>query len=254
MEPNTTELFVAIAITTLVILVLVIAIILTLFITAKKQAQAKLDFERELRQVENEVSEHVLGQMAQELHDNIGQELTALNFQVQNQKLEYPQLSNSFKPIEIHLAHIDKQLRLLSRTLNYDYLGHIGLYAAIQTLAERLNALKRVAITCQLPNQSTSLNKNQELMVFRVLQEIAQNTLRHAGATHLQIKVNSATPAFDLVVTDNGKGFDTDLVLKSKNASGLKNILKRIKLANLQIDLKSEIGKGTTYRIYQAKP
>ncbi len=251
MEPNTNELFVAIVLTTFVMLVLVIAIILTLFITTKKQAQAKLDFERELRQVENEVSEHVLGQMAQELHDNIGQELTALNFQVQNQKLDYPQLSNSFKPIEIHLAYIDRQLRLLSRTLNYDYLGHIGLYAAIQTLAERLNALKRIAITCQLPNQSTALDKNQELMVFRVLQEIAQNVLRHSAATHLQIEVNKTMHTFDLMITDNGKGFEVDTILKSKNASGLKNILKRIKLANLQIDLKSEIGKGTTYRIYK---
>src|SRR5262249_20125948 len=150
---------------------------------------------------------YMMGQFAQELHDNIGQLLTATHIRIENQKIDYPILAESFKPIEIYLDEINQQLRLLSRMLNPDYLGSNGLAAAMQTETERLKALKRLTVHWQAPEGSTELDKNQELMVFRIFQEIVQNALRHSGAANLFITLVPGKE-FELRVQDDGKGFD----------------------------------------------
>lgn len=248
----------SIIITTLLIFLLVLAIIITLFLSARKHArqeilltQTKLEFEKELRQVENEVSEHILGQMAQELHDNIGQELTALHLTVQNQKLNHPEQSETFKTLEVHISHIDKQLRLLSRTLNYDYLGHVGLFSAIQTLAERIQSLNRFRVSCHLPNGPSNLSKNQELIMFRILQEIFQNALRHSGASEFSVQAENTGDTFTLSTYDNGKGFDIHLL---KHKSGLTHIEKRANLAGLSAQLISSPGQGCRYLFSKISP
>ncbi len=171
------DIFLAVISTTLLVLLLIIGIILTFFISARRRqkqelqlAETKLNFEREVRQVETEVTEHLMSQFANELHDNIGQLLTAMHIHVENQKLRHPELGDGFQPIEIYLAEVTQHLRLLSRTLNNDYLGHIGLRSSLQLEAERLRALKRFAVHLQAEEGPTGLDRNQELMVFRIFQ------------------------------------------------------------------------------------
>src|SRR5580704_8365266 len=96
---SNTELILAIVSITLLMLFLVAAIILVIFISGKQRlkqqmelAENKLTFEKELRQVETEVSEQILGQLAQELHDNIGQMLTAVHIHLENQMIDHPDL------------------------------------------------------------------------------------------------------------------------------------------------------------------
>jgi two-component system NarL family sensor kinase len=241
--------------TTLIILVLIIALMINLIISGKRRGrqqmeitEAKLVFERELRQVETEVSEHVMSQFAQELHDNIGQLLTAMHIQIENQKLEHPSLSEGFKPVEIYLGEVTQHLRLLSRTLNNDYLGHIGLFSALQLEVERLEALRRFTIHWQPISGVSHLEKNQELMVFRIFQEITQNALRHSGAKNLYISININT-GFELSVKDDGQGFDKETVLISGKASGLRNIIKRSHLAGMLCEIDSTPGKGCLFTL-----
>jgi two-component system, NarL family, sensor kinase len=251
---NQEEIFLSIISTTLIILLLLAGILITFFISGRqrarqemKLAQAKLDFEKELRQVENEVGEHIMSQFAQELHDNIGQLLTAMHIQIENQKLDHPQLAEGFKPIGIYLDEVTQQLRLLSRTLNNDYLGHIGLLAAIQLEVDRLKTLRRFDVNWEPVAGSSNLGKNQELMTFRILQEIIQNALRHSAAKHLSIKVNNRNDHFELRVSDDGKGFLLTEILQSEKASGIRNIMKRARLAGLECHIETSPGKGCLY-------
>ncbi len=251
------EIVFAIISSSLLILLLIAIIFIVFVISGRKTAQqqielseTKLAFEKELRQVEIEVSEQVMGQFAQELHDNIGQLLTAMHIQIENQKIDHPALLKEFTPLEIYLDEVRQQLRLLSRTLNHDYLGHIGLKAAIEMEVERLKALKRFKTDLNLPNDELKLNKEQELMIFRIFQELIQNILRHAGANHVWIELqNIENGEFVLSVKDDGKGFDVDATLASPKASGLRNILKRSKLAGLSCEIQSRVGSGTLYQL-----
>ena len=250
---NQEEIFLSIISTTLLVLLLLAGILITFFISGRRRikqqielAETKLNFERELRQVETEVSEHVMSQFAQELHDNIGQLLTAMHIQIENQKLEHPALTEGYKPIEIYLSEVTQHLRLLSRTLNNDYLGHIGLLAALELEVGRLRALKRFTIHWQSVSGHTHLEKNQELMVFRIFQEITQNALRHSSAQNMSISVHLEN-GFELSVKDDGRGFDKETVFASGKASGLRNILKRSALAGMDCIIESSPGKGSLF-------
>lgn len=238
--------------TTLIILLLISGLIIAFFIMNRQRTrqekaliETKLSFEREIRQVETEVSEHIMGQFAQELHDNIGQLLTAVHIQVENQKLDHPELVESFKPTEIYLSEVTQQLRLLSRTLNNDYLGHIGLAVAIGIEADRLKTLKRVNVHWNGSTERTNLSKDQELMVFRMFQEISQNVLRHSGAQNLYLSMDTKNKGFEFRAQDDGHGFDIDEVFRQNKASGLRNIMKRARLADMECEITSS-EKGTS--------
>lgn len=247
------DILISVVSTTLLVLLLIFGIILTFFITGRQRTKqqmelinTKLAFERELRLVETEVSEHVMSQFAQELHDNIGQLLTATHIQIENQKLDTPELAERYKPIEIYLGEVSQQLRLLSRTLNHDYLGHIGLLSAIQLEVDRLRALNRFTIHWQMPEGVTHLEKNQELMVFRIFQEITQNTLRHSGAKNLYLTID-LHHGFEFCVRDDGVGFNQEVILHSNKASGLRNMIKRAQLAGLELEMKSSPNNGSLF-------
>lgn len=250
------DIVLAIICSTLLILLLIAGITLAFFIAGRQRirqqiilAETKLAFERELRTVETEVSESVMGQFAQELHDNIGQLLTALHIQVENQKIDHPQLIESFKPAEIYIAEINQQLRMLSRTLNNDYIGHIGLIAAIQLETDRLRSLKRFAVHFEQPAGPSNLEKNEELMVFRIFQEIVQNALRHSTAKNLYVTIDNTNGSFEIRVKDDGKGFDKEMIMSSAKANGLLNIEKRARLTGLSCEIESTPGNGALFII-----
>lgn len=253
---NDQSILLPLACTTLLVLLLVAGIVMTFVISAQRRykhetelANTKLHFERELRQVETEVSEQVMGQFAHELHDNIGQLLTATRIQVENQKLDHPELATGFKPIEIYLDEVLQQLRILSRTMNHDYIGHIGLLSAMQMEADRLRSLKRFSVHWAPMSGTSNLDKNQELMVFRIFQEVVQNALRHSSAANLYISIDNRGDGFTLEVRDDGKGCDMDQVLLSNKASGLRNMMKRAALARMECHIESSPGKGCIVRI-----
>ncbi|MBL7930248.1 MAG: hypothetical protein JNL60_00015 [Bacteroidia bacterium] len=254
MSSENHDIFFWILLTSLVIILLVFGLVLAFFIANRQKVkqqmqltQAKLDFEKELRQVEAEVSEHVMSQFAQELHDNIGQLLTAMHIQLENQRIDHPELADGLKPIDIYLDEVTQQLRLLSRTFNNDYLSHIGLFAAIQMEVDRLNVLKRFDVIYKAASGASNLEKNQELMTFRILQEIIQNALRHSGAKLLSIEVDNRNGSFEMRVSDNGKGFLLNETLASQKASGLRNIIKRARLAGLDCKIESGPGIGSLF-------
>lgn len=250
------EIITAIVVSTLLVFFLVAVVAITLVISAKRKliqemelTQTKLNYEQELRQVQTEISEQMMKHFAQELHDNIGQIHTAMRIHIENQKLDFPSLVTSFNPLEIYLTEVTQQLRLLSRTLNNDYLSHIGLIEAIQLEIQKLNHLKRFAIQMDEVSGESNLSKNQELMVFRIFQEITQNILKHAKAKHVTIWLNNQKNKFELQVLDDGIGFDSEAVLNSPKASGLRNLFKRAEMAQLQLRINSSPGNGCQYEL-----
>ncbi|MFA7272390.1 MAG: ATP-binding protein [Crocinitomicaceae bacterium] len=237
---------------TLLILLLVAGIVITFFYANRQRiqqeknlAEAQLSFEKEIRQMESEVSENLMAQFANELHDNVGQLLTAMHIEIENQKFDLPDNGSNFNSLESYLAEITHQLRLLGKSLNTDFIGDSGLLAAIQIEIERLNSLRRFAIQLTVQGEKSNLEKDQELIVFRIFQEITQNALKHAKAKNLFVHLNLTD--FSLEVKDDGAGFDYERIVTHKKASGLRNIVKRAKLANLDCLITSNVGQGTRY-------
>ncbi|TSJ45383.1 sensor histidine kinase [Fluviicola chungangensis] len=239
---------------TLLILLLIAGITITFFMAGRQRmrqeqilTETKLAFERELRLVETEVSEHVMGQFANELHDNIGQLLTAMHIEIENRKLDDPGSQDEFKPLEIYLNEVTQQLRLLSKTFNTDFIAHSGLLSAIQMEVNRMNNLRRFKVHLEAGNFVSVLKKEEELMVFRIFQEILQNVMKHSGAKNVSIHLKTDSDLFQLEIRDDGKGFDYQEVLKQNKGSGLRNILKRAALAQLDCEIQTKSGEGTCF-------
>lgn len=241
---------------TLLIFLLVAGIVLVFFRSGRQRlkqqmelTQNKLKYEQELRQVETEVSEEMMKQFAQELHDNIGQLITAVGIQIENIKFDHRDLKEEFKSVEIYLSEATQQLRLLSRTLNSDYVGRIGLFSAVDTEVKRIKSLNRFTVHWKPVSGNSGLEKDQELMVFRVFQEVIQNCLRHSLAQNVSISLKNEGGNFEMKIKDDGLGFDAENILYSDKASGLRNIMKRCEWIGMSCNIESSVGKGCTITV-----
>ena len=256
---DNTHFVLAVSITTLLVLILIGGIAASFLMAAKQRdrqqlalSATRLAYERELRRVETEVSEHLAQHFAQELHDNIGHTLTCIRLEVENKKLDHPDIVPHIAPLEQYIDEAAEQLRLLSRSLNTDYITTNGLSNAIRIEIERVKQLKKFNVVYQESENTNPplLDKNQELMAFRILQEAVHNALKHAKASKLAISL-SYNPQFSLTIEDDGKGFEWESTIGGPKASGLKNIIKRATMAGMNCLVKTTPGQGCQYILTQ---
>jgi len=240
---------------TLIILLLIAGIVISVFMYRRqdlKQSirlkQLELEFEKELRQGEAAVAASVSNHISRELHDNIGQLLTVLNLQIETHKLDKPQTDTYLNDIQetVQMAH--QEVRSLTRTLNTDYIERNGIVRSIQLEIERLKRLGKIDITWEYDEEIPNLTKDQQLMAFRIFQEIINNALKHSKAQRLAIQL-VGNEGFLLQVTDNGIGFNPRDKLLRARANGLENIKRRAELANLKYSMDTAPGKGCTHML-----
>jgi signal transduction histidine kinase len=127
--------------------------------------------------------------------------------------------------------------------MNTDFIQELGLKRSIELEINRLQKMTKKDVEyIEGPENKDVLDKNQQLMAYRIFQEILNNAIKHSGAT--QYSIRSFNQAYLLQVEDNGQGFSTDEVNYSFKASGLTNMKKRASLANMQLDIETAPNKG----------
>lgn len=246
-----------IIVTTLVILLLIAGVIITMILANRrhvqqevKMAQMEVAYEKELRTIENEVQEQVLTNVARDLHDNIGQMLTLVRLQLEQEKLDDAAIAEKLAPVDQTLTDTIEQVRMLSHSLNTGYLETQGLAYAIQKEVERLSKIKRLRVHWQHEGSEPDFDKGRRIMIFRMVQEVLNNALKHSGAKNIFFEMKH-DPLFRLEIRDDGRGFDVGSVMASAKGSGLQNLAKRAKLAGVQLDIQSEKGKGSIFTFTQ---
>ena len=240
---------------TLIILLLIAGIVISVFMYRRqdlKQSirlkQLELEFEKELRQGEAAVAASVSNHISRELHDNIGQLLTVLNLQIETHKHDKPPTETHLNDIQETVKMAHQEVRSLTRTLNTDYIERNGIVHSIQLEIERLKRLGKFDITWEYDEEIPTLTKDQQLMAFRIFQEIINNALKHSKAQRLAIQL-IGKEGFRLHVTDNGIGFNPHDKLLRASANGLENIKRRAELANLRYSIDTAPGKGCAHTL-----
>jgi signal transduction histidine kinase len=243
-----------ILLTTLLILLLIAGVVITIFIANRRHTQQQismtqmqLNYEKELRTVEQEVQEQVLVNVSRELHDNIGQLLTVMHLQLEQQKLKGGNDSVN-EQLMSTLRDTTQQVRMLGKSLNNEWLEQSGLSGMIANEVNRLKQLNAVEIHFMDDGAEPQLEKDQKIMVFRIFQEIVNNMLKHAEAKNIFIELNGKVK-FRLSVKDDGKGFDLDAIMASAKGSGLRNMMKRAALAHMDYKVETAAGKGSIFTI-----
>ena len=251
MENN--HLVLGVLLTTALLLLLVAGLFISIYISGKnrlkqeiKMTQMALSYEQEMRRAETELSEHMMERFALELHDNIGHILTCMRITIENKKMDSEENAALYQPIDGYLDEASEQIKLLSRSFNTEYIKSSGLTEAISLEVNRINALRRILIEMPESSFQSPFTKDTELLVFRIFQEIVNNAIKHSGAKKMVVEIHGEN-GFRMMVQDNGRGFDRDLVFNSKKASGLRNILKRAEMAGLNCLIDTAPGKGCSY-------
>lgn len=241
---------------TLVILLLITGVIITMFISNRRNAQQEvkiaqmqLDYERELRKVQDEVQEQVMANIGRELHDNIGQLLRVALMQVDQQKFVTTNSGPLLQATSETLTHTIEEVRRLSKSLNSDLLEVQGLANTIQNEVNRLQQIGKYNVSFASDSEP-QLTKDQKVITFRIFQEILNNIMKHSGAKNINISITGENN-FRMVVKDDGKGFDLDEMMRSAKGSGLKNMVKRAELAKMVCRIDTAINKGTIFTLEQ---
>ncbi len=225
-------------------------------ITDRMRAKEELEQSRE--QMRNlsahlqSVREKERTRIARELHDELGQLLTALNTDLilLNRDLPKEQVSLLEKTASMSRL-IDMTMTTVKRIymdLRPGMLDHLGLAVAIGWQAGEFQ--KRTGITCRVIVDPEDLNLDPDLSttIFRIFQETLTNISRHAEATRASVRLKATASCVELLVTDNGKGI-TEEQMSKPNSFGLLGIRERVRYWRGEVRISGNKGKGTTVKV-----
>ena len=205
--------------------------------------QKDIDFQKTLNTTIIETQEQVLNNISQDLHDDAGQQLTYINFQIENLKLDSPELNMMLEPITQSVGQLSSSIRGISHSLNNQLLMQQNLIKAIEGEVERLQKNDKFHIDLTVKNKSKkTFSTHEKIVIYRIFQELINNVLKHSKATEVAISINML-PHFAMTVADNGKGFDTNTV--SNNTLGLQNMISRAAIIGYSINIESTVNEGT---------
>jgi signal transduction histidine kinase len=142
------------------------------------------------------------------------------------------------------LDEAHEEVRRIAHNMMPDALSKLGLIAAIEDLAESYRSGNGLLISVQDLGLNTPLDASQEIMLFRITQELLQNIIKHAKATHIFIQLSQYDNNLVMTIEDNGIGFD---LAKSKSSGGigLKSMESRVAYLGGTIEIETAPGKGT---------
>ncbi|MCS7009849.1 MAG: sensor histidine kinase [Anaerolineales bacterium] len=188
--------------------------------------------------------------IARDLHDEIGQTLTAISLglrSLENISLEKNEkLSRRLNDLQELAANSLKELQRLIADLRPSHLDDLGLPAALRWYIGRLTEHADLQIHLEMRGEEREICPEYATSVFRILQEALTNIVRHAQASRANILLDFQEEKIHIVVSDNGIGFDPR---KLSNSWGLTGMQERASLLNGQMEIESSPGKGTIIRI-----
>ena len=196
--------------------------------------------------------------VSRELHDELGQTLTALKLEVARtvpDLLKQGINHDSIDRLQSMIGGIDvaqETVRRLATSLRPPALDHLGLVAAIELEGAAL--ARRTGIRCRVAgNRRVSrLNPIQTTAVFRIVQEALTNVVRHASASAIVIAINGTSRSTSVRVRDNGRGMTAEQ-MAHPTAIGLLGMRERAELIGATLTITSKPGKGTIVALTTAR-
>jgi PAS domain S-box-containing protein len=225
-------------------------------ITERKQAEEKLKrtskLLRELATHLQSVREEERTMIAQEIHDELGQVLTALKIHVsllanklnKNQQALKEKINSLSDMIDESVESVQK----ISSKLRPGILDELGLIAAIEWQAEDFEKLTNIKCSLSLPKAEIVLEKNKSTAIFRIFQEALTNIARHSQATKTAISLFNHQSNIYLEILDNGKGITQEQIRDFKSL-GIHGMEERAMVFGGQVYIEGIAGKGTTVKV-----
>jgi signal transduction histidine kinase len=209
----------------------------TLILEQNKSTKAIIEAEENERQ-----------RIASDLHDGVGQFMTAAKMNLESLFDKLPFTSDKDKETYSNAINllVDSvaEVRSISHNMMPNALLKNGLGNAVRTFLDSINQQK-LKVQLFTDGLNIPIDSNTEIFLYRIIQECVNNVFKHADASELNITILLDHNELDVTIEDNGKGFKLD-DLKDKSGIGVSNIKKRVQFLKGNIHWDSEPGKGTT--------
>ena len=182
--------------------------------------------------------------IAQELHDEVGQKLTAVMLQLDG--LSRSETDPALGEVRERVRESLEDVRLIAQGLRPEALDDLGLTSALVALTNSLARAGDITIERRIDRSLPSLHSDAELVVYRVAQAALTNVVRHSGCSRAGLALRRVDGALQLEIVDGGTGFDSGRV---PEGSGIRGMRERALLAEATLEIESRPGVGTTVRL-----
>jgi two-component system, NarL family, sensor histidine kinase UhpB len=185
--------------------------------------------------------------VARELHDEIGQTLTAITIQAERAAESDPELAaEALRDVADSVRESLDEVRRIARELRPEALDDLGLVNALMALSTRIGAHEGFEVRRELQSKLPALSPDVELVVYRIAQEGLTNALRHSGGSSATISLVADAESLTLRVTDDGEGIPAPL---PSGTAGIAGMRERALLVGGRLAIESAPGRGTEVRL-----
>jgi len=182
--------------------------------------------------------------IANDLHDDLGGLMTTVKWHFNSFKEK--QTPELFEKTNTLLEEAYQKIRTIAHAKNSGVIAKQGLLKAIRNMAKTISVPNKLTIDVIDFGLETRLENSLELSIFRIIQELLTNVIKHAHATEVIIHITNHEDALNIMVEDNGIGFNPSQITKTKKGMGIISIDKRVEHLNGSMKIESELNKGTT--------
>ena len=258
MSHTESEVIILLIFMTIFILVMITFIIIILFFVQKKQRgfnndllEIKANYDLELYRAQSEIQEQTSLEIARELHDNVGQNLSLAKLSLSMLDLDKKdEAKASITEISDIIELALHNLRLLTRCMNSEIISKGGLAKSINMQVDFIQRGGKFNARLEVTGEPKTLPDTKEIFLFRIVQEAINNIIRHSKASEIWISLEYAKNFLILQVRDNGNGFILDEKISGPGfVSGIYNMQRRAKIIEAEFEIDSQVGKGTCIKV-----
>ena len=206
----------------------------------------KKDFEQTLLSTQLEIQEQTLMHISREIHDNIGQVLSLARLQLHSLSTNGQEDDIEYTDNLLEKAITD--LRALSHSLNTNSIKDEGFSASVIKVLRQFENTGKFK-TSFIDETNFSVSDDHGIILFRIIQEVLSNVVKHADATEIIIRIEKMGDRTTINIIDNGKGFDLENLKSAESGIGIRNITDRAMIIGAKLSLISQQNIGTTVRI-----
>lgn len=252
---NTQESLLLIATTMVALVAFAIVVLAVMIIYRKRKIQHITEikeinerFSRELLLAQLEVQHQTMQHIGLEIHDNVGQQLTLAFLYLQQLHTNSSDAAKRIQSISTIINDSLTDLRNLSRNLTGSDFMDKELDQLIRQESAKMQSTGLFQVNCQINEVTIEISFAVKNFIFRIFQEFLQNSLKHARCTTVEIQLRQMDNGLALTASDNGIGFNPELVTSS--GIGLNNMKKRAAIMQANLQIISIPDKGTCMKLF----
>lgn len=220
----------------------------TVILSISRNLAKRIEMERKVLSAVIQTEEKERERFSKDMHDGIGPLLSTVKLYVNelgSAEIKPKEKKEFVIQVNKMLDDAVASIREISNNLMPRVIHEYGLVKALEAFCEKVNQTGKIYVDFHTSGIEYSLDKNIQLILFRVISELLTNTIKHAKAKNANVQLQKTGENISLIFTDDGIGFDSKTVMENKGTGiGLKSIVSRIKSINGNCEIISSEGNG----------